>query len=73
MLQGDQLELRHADGRVTHTTLANYGVSVHEENGALYFVGDPADPEIELALPSDVAASDVVPGTEVWLVHDDQQ
>jgi len=70
MMQGSQLELHHPDGRVIHTTLLTYGVSVREEGGYLYFAGDPADPEIELTLPGDVAASDVVAGTEIWLVHD---
>src|SRR5215212_3864831 len=70
MLPGATLELRRPDGTTVATSLVTFGISVRRgEDGALYLHDDPADPEIELTLPADLAVEEVPTGTEVWLME----
>lgn len=73
MIQGSRLELRCPNGVIRTTTLLTYGVSLWEgENGTLRLYDDPRNPEICLTLPPELHEEEVPPGTEVWLMDDQE-
>lgn len=69
MIQGCTLELRKPDGSRSQTRLLTYGISVEkDQKGNIIYRGDIHNPEINLTLPAEVSQSDLIPGTEVWLI-----
>ncbi|WP_144127913.1 hypothetical protein [Catellatospora sichuanensis] len=66
-MRGDILQVRRPDGSVLTGTVGMWGVDAWQDaDGNLVISSDPADPEVSVTV-ADLAESDLVPGSEVWI------